>query len=71
MGIQKQIIKPQVCKDCPFFEIRHSSVGVAFFCRYYKKGAFDLKDQKFDFCHVVQIDIRESRSEKHTKNNFL
>mgnify|MGYP006947760882 CR=1 FL=1 len=59
MGIQKQTIKPQGCKDCPFFEIRHSSLGVSFFCRFYKKGAFDLKKEKFSFCKVKKIEVSE------------
>jgi len=40
MGTQSQIIIPQGCKECPFFEIVHSPLGVSFFCRFYKKGTF-------------------------------
>jgi hypothetical protein len=50
MGIQNQVIKPQGCQDSPFFEIRHSSFGMSLFCRFYKKGAFDPKNERFDSC---------------------
>jgi|GEM_PF-1808651 hypothetical protein len=64
MGIQNQVIKPQGCKDCPFFEIRHSSLGISLFCRFYKKGAFDLKNEKFDFCKIYQIIVTESTNKE-------
>jgi len=62
MGTQSQSIVPQRCKECPFFEIVHSSLGVSFFCRFYKKGTFSLNDKKFDFCKVERIEIYESKS---------
>ena len=62
MGSQSQTIVPQRCKECPFFEIVHSSLGVSFFCRLYKKGALRLKGKKFDFCKVERIEIYESKS---------
>lgn len=68
MGTQSQVIKPQRCKDCPFFEIIHSSLGVSFSCRFYKKGAFRLIGEKFDFCKLEKIEIYESSSiDSHSK----
>ena len=58
--IRNKIITPQRCRDCPFFEIRHSSLGVSFFCRYYKKGRFELPREKFSFCKVQKIEVIES-----------
>ncbi len=68
MGIQNQITNPQRCRDCPFFEINHSSLGISFFCRFYKKGAFDLKNEKFNFCKVSQITVTESINKEKTFN---
>ncbi|MHA1285647.1 MAG: hypothetical protein ACTSQP_24340 [Promethearchaeota archaeon] len=62
MGTQSQAIAPQRCKECPFFEIVHSPLGVSFFCRFYKKGALRLNGKKFDFCKVEKIEIYESKS---------
>ena len=70
MGTQSQIIIPQRCKECPFFEIRHSSLGVSFFCRFYKKGTFSLNGKKFDFCKITQIIVSESiNKEKRSYGN--
>ena len=62
MGSYALTLMPQSCRDCPFFEIIQSSLGVSFFCRFYKKGALSLNHKKFDFCKVEKIEIYESKS---------
>jgi hypothetical protein len=57
--MKSTLIKSKTCEDCLFFERVRSPIDTHYTCRFYNKGSYEMREDKFPFCKVECIFVSE------------